>query len=110
MNKYTIKIYQHCLIITPFQYNTTSKWKKNFKRVFLKTIDISSIYAAIVAWYGNRIQDSRWVESARNAVVLVFPLITLAAGTIIISLLNSDFSLKYVWEVSSIDMPLQYLL
>ena len=34
-----------------------------------------SIYAAIAAWYGNRVDEQRWVESARNAVVLVFPLV-----------------------------------
>ena len=64
-----------------------------------------SIYAAIAAWYGNKVGEQRWVESARNAVILVFPLVALSAGTIIISLLNNDFSLEYVWRVGSIDMP-----
>lgn len=64
-----------------------------------------SIYAAIVAWYGNKIDEPRWVESGRNATILVFPLVALSAGTIVISLLNNDFSIEYVWRVSSIDMP-----
>ncbi|PIE80757.1 MAG: cytochrome C biogenesis protein [Chloroflexi bacterium] len=64
-----------------------------------------SIYAAMAAWYGNRIGEQRWVESARNAVILVFPLVALSAGTIVISLLNNDFSIEYVWRVSSIEMP-----
>ena len=64
-----------------------------------------SIYAAIAAWYGNKVGEQRWVESGRNATILVFPLVALSAGTIIISLLNNDFSVEYVWRVSSIDMP-----
>jgi cytochrome c-type biogenesis protein CcmF len=64
-----------------------------------------SIYAAVAAWYGNRVDEPRWIESARNAVILVFPLVAIAAGTIIISLLNNDFSIEYVWRVSSIEMP-----
>ena len=64
-----------------------------------------SIYAAVAAWYGNKVDEQRWVESGRNAVVLVFPLVALSAATIIISLLNNDFSIEYVWRVSSIDMP-----
>lgn len=64
-----------------------------------------SIYAALAAWYGNHIDEPRWVESGRNAIVLVFPLVALSAGTIVISLLNNDFSIEYVWRVSSIDMP-----
>jgi len=64
-----------------------------------------SIYAAIVAWYGNKIDEPRWVESGRNATILVFPLVAISAGTIVISLLNNDFSIEYVWRVSSIDMP-----
>lgn len=66
---------------------------------------VVSIYAAFAGWYGSRQQDPRWVESGRNAVILVLPLVTVAAGTLIISLLNNDFSIEYVWRVSSIEMP-----
>ncbi len=64
-----------------------------------------SIYAVFAAWYGNRVGEQRWIESARNAVILVFPLVVISAGTIVISLLNNDFSIEYVWRVSSIEMP-----
>ncbi|MCA9875857.1 MAG: heme lyase CcmF/NrfE family subunit [Anaerolineales bacterium] len=64
-----------------------------------------SIYAAFAAWYGNRIGKRAWVESGRNATVIVLPLVALSAGMLILSLLNNDFSVEYVWRVSSIDMP-----
>lgn len=64
-----------------------------------------SIFAAFAGWYGSRRDDPRWVESARNGVILVFPLVAIAAGTLVMSLLNNDFSIEYVWRVSSIEMP-----
>ncbi|MFO7678960.1 MAG: heme lyase CcmF/NrfE family subunit [Chloroflexota bacterium] len=66
---------------------------------------VVSIYAALASWYGGRQDDPRWVESARNAVILILPLIVVSSGTMIISLLNNDFSVEYVWRVSSIEMP-----
>jgi cytochrome c-type biogenesis protein CcmF len=65
----------------------------------------TSIFAALAGWIGMRRNDDRWVSSARNAVILVFPLVLLAALAIIYSLVTSDFSLDYVWQVSSRDMP-----
>jgi cytochrome c-type biogenesis protein CcmF len=64
-----------------------------------------SIYAAFAAWYGHRTEKPRWVESGRNATVAVFPLVALSAGMLVMSLLQDDFSVEYVWRVSSIDMP-----
>ncbi|NHZ72647.1 MAG: heme lyase CcmF/NrfE family subunit, partial [Aquificales bacterium] len=64
-----------------------------------------SIYAAVTAWYGNKVDEQRWVESGRNAVILVFFLVMISSAAIVISLLNNDFSVEYVWRVSSIDMP-----
>lgn len=66
---------------------------------------MASLYAAAAAWYGRHNDDDRWVESARNSVVMVFPLLVIAAGALIMSLLNNDFSIEYVWRVSSVDMP-----
>ncbi len=64
-----------------------------------------SIYAAFSAWYGNRNNKPGWIESGRNATVVVLPLVTLSAGMLILSILRNDFSVEYVWRVSSIDMP-----
>jgi cytochrome c-type biogenesis protein CcmF len=66
---------------------------------------LASIYAPIAAYYGIRNKKARWIESGRNAIFIIFPLIALACGLLILLLLTSDFSILYVWEVSSRDMP-----
>jgi cytochrome c-type biogenesis protein CcmF len=65
----------------------------------------TSIFAALAGWIGMRRNDDRWVSSARNAAIIVFPLVLLASLAIIYSLVTSDFSMDYVWQVSSRDMP-----
>jgi cytochrome c-type biogenesis protein CcmF len=64
-----------------------------------------AIYAAVAAFYGAWRKDDRWVESARNAIVAIFPLVALACGLLVYSLLRNDFSVEYVWRVSSLEMP-----
>ncbi len=64
-----------------------------------------SIYSAVAAWYGSHNEKPNWVESARNATVIVFPLTVLACAMLVVSLLRSDFSLEYVWRVSSLETP-----
>ena len=66
---------------------------------------VVAIYSAVASYYGGKTNQHRWVESARNATLAVFPLIILACGLLIYSLLRNDFSVEYVWRVSSIDMP-----
>ncbi|MFQ5418862.1 MAG: heme lyase CcmF/NrfE family subunit, partial [Anaerolineae bacterium] len=66
---------------------------------------ITSIYAALAAWYGGSKKQFRWVESARNATIAIWPLVILASALLITSLLRNDFSLDYVWQVSSREMP-----
>ncbi|GIK55751.1 MAG: heme lyase CcmF/NrfE family subunit [Chloroflexi bacterium] len=65
----------------------------------------TAVYAALAAWYGHRTDQPRWVESARNATIITLPLVALACFLLIISLLRSDFSIEYVWRVSSRGMP-----
>ncbi|MFW6183512.1 MAG: heme lyase CcmF/NrfE family subunit [Chloroflexota bacterium] len=64
-----------------------------------------AIYAALAATYGARKEDARWVESARNATASTFPLLLLASGLLIVLLLRNDFSVEYVWRVTSTEMP-----
>ncbi len=59
----------------------------------------------MAAWYGNRTGKPAWVESARNATIAIFFLVALSCTALVISLLNNDFSVEYVWRVSSIEMP-----
>ncbi|MFN2117632.1 MAG: heme lyase CcmF/NrfE family subunit [Candidatus Promineifilaceae bacterium] len=66
---------------------------------------LSAIYSAVAAWYGNRTGKPAWVESARNATIAIFFLILLACVALIVSILQDDFSVEYVWRVSSREMP-----
>lgn len=66
---------------------------------------LAALYAVFAAWYGQRTNQLSWVESARNAVIIIFFLVLFAAGTLIASLLKGDFSIEYVWRVSSVEMP-----
>lgn len=60
-----------------------------------------SVYATLASAYGGRAGRPNWVESARNAALLVFPLLTVSVLTLVYSLYTLDFSLAYVYDVSS---------
>ncbi len=64
-----------------------------------------AIYAVIAAILGVRNKSSALVESARRAMLLTFPLISLAAGTLIYLLINNHFEVAFVYEVTSRSMP-----
>ncbi len=66
---------------------------------------LCAVYGVVAAAYGARKNDDRWVRSARNAIVLTFPLLLLAAGLVITALVTGDFSIAYVSHVSSRGMP-----
>jgi cytochrome c-type biogenesis protein CcmF len=66
---------------------------------------LCALYAIVAAYYGVRRQDDRWVRSARNAIVVVFPLVAFACGLVITALVTGDFSIAYVSQVSSRGMP-----
>jgi cytochrome c-type biogenesis protein CcmF len=66
---------------------------------------LAAIYAAAATYYGVRKKEGRWVTSARNALLITFPLIALACILLIFSLLRDDYSIEYVWRVSSREMP-----
>ena len=62
---------------------------------------IFSLYATIASLYGGWRGRLAWVESSRNASLLVFPLMTVPILVIVYSLSTFDFSLAYVYDVSS---------
>jgi cytochrome c-type biogenesis protein CcmF len=66
---------------------------------------LAAAYAAAAALYGAHKKDARWVESARNATASTFPVLLLAAGLLVTLLLQNDFSVDYVWSVTSTEMP-----
>jgi cytochrome c-type biogenesis protein CcmF len=64
-----------------------------------------SIYAAVAAVYGARRNNPTWVESARGATLLTFPLLTISALSIIYLLVNGNYEIEYVASVTSNSMP-----
>jgi len=60
-----------------------------------------SLYAALASAYGGWHGQAAWVESARNASLLVFPLLTISVLVVVYALYKMDFSLAYVYDVSS---------
>lgn len=66
---------------------------------------LAAIYAAVAAYYGVRKKEGRWIASARNALLITFPLVALACILLVLSILRDDYSIEYVWRVSSREMP-----
>jgi cytochrome c-type biogenesis protein CcmF len=64
-----------------------------------------SIYGTIAAIYGVRKNAPDWVESARSAMLLTFPLLTLSSLALVYLLVNGNFEVKYVSLVTSNSMP-----
>ena len=64
-----------------------------------------SLYAIGAAFYGARRSRPDWVESARRAVLVVWPMLTLAAVSIVALLLTNQFQIEYVASVTSREMP-----
>lgn len=66
---------------------------------------IVSLYAIIAAVIGERKNLYKFVESARLALLLTFPLITISVISIIILLVNQNYEVQYVYNVTSSAMP-----
>jgi cytochrome c-type biogenesis protein CcmF len=62
---------------------------------------VLSLYATFVSLYGALYGRGAWVASARNASLLVFPILTIPVMVIVYALYTFDFSLAYVYDVSS---------
>ncbi len=60
-----------------------------------------AVYATVVSFLGGQREHPSWVESARNAAILVFPLLTISVVTLVYLLYTLDFSIAYVADVSS---------
>src|SRR5512132_486478 len=64
-----------------------------------------TLYSVFAAIYGERTKSPALVESARRAMLLTWPLLTLTAGILIYLLINNHFEVKFVYEVTSRSMP-----
>jgi cytochrome c-type biogenesis protein CcmF len=66
---------------------------------------IISIYGIGAAFYGAKKRLPTWVASARNAMLLTFPLLTLSAFCLIYLLVSGHYEVEYVANVTSNTMP-----
>ncbi len=64
-----------------------------------------TLYSVFAAVYGELRKMPAMVESARRAMLLTWPLLTLTAGTLIYLLVNNHFEVQFVYEVTSRSMP-----
>ena len=65
-----------------------------------------SLYGVGAAIYGVRRNAPAWVDSARYAMLLTFPLLSLTAASIIYLLVSGSYEFEYVASVTSNSMPL----
>jgi len=65
-----------------------------------------SVYGAGAAVYGARKNAPTFVDSARGAMLLTFPLLTISAFSIIYLLATQHYEIAYVSSVTSNSMPL----
>lgn len=66
---------------------------------------IVSLYAITAAIIGERKNLYKYVESARLALLLTFPLLTVTVVSLIILLVNQNYEVQYVYNVTSSTMP-----
>ena len=66
----------------------------------------ASVAGAFAAWHGRR----RLAESAQNALIAAFGATTVAVVVLLIALARHDFSLTYVAQHTSRELPLGYTL
>ena len=64
-----------------------------------------SIFAILAAVIGQVKQSQKWVESSRLAMLLTFPLTTLASLTLVYLLVTNNYNVAFVYEVTSRAMP-----
>ncbi len=64
-----------------------------------------ALYSVGAAIYGERTKSPAIVESARRAMLLLWPLITLAAACLIFLLITNHFEVSFVYGVTSRSMP-----
>ena len=69
---------------------------------------LSCLWAIGFLGFGLRIRNARAIQSGRNAIVATFLLISIATGALIYGFVTDDFSMRYVFEVSSAAQPLLY--
>lgn len=67
---------------------------------------VTAIFGIGAALYGGLKNSPCWVESARLAMLLTFPLLSLVAVALIILLVTGQYQYEFVYGVTSNSMPL----
>lgn len=70
----------------------------------------ASLYSAVALAVGGKRGNPRLVESGRNALLVVFSLVTVSVAGLLVSLVTHDFQVQYVAEYTSRNMSLAYLM
>src|SRR5205085_2165501 len=78
----------------------------DFGHIAIVAALVVAAYAAIAAPLGVRLRAPELLASAYNAVLGVAVLMTVASATLLLAFLTNDFSIRYVAEHSSREMPL----
>jgi cytochrome c-type biogenesis protein CcmF len=66
---------------------------------------VLALYSVGAAIFGYFEKSAAQIESARRSMLLTFPLLTVSAVALIILLVNGDFQIQFVYEVTSKSMP-----
>lgn len=66
---------------------------------------ITALYGVAAAIYGERSGKAAWVDSARQAMALSFPLLTITVAALLYLLLTNHYEIAFIGEVSSRSMP-----
>ncbi len=77
----------------------------NFGYGALLVTFLISIYGVGAAIYGARKNSHAWIESARLATLLTFPLLTISALSLIYLLVYGHYEVEFVSSVTSNSMP-----
>jgi cytochrome c-type biogenesis protein CcmF len=77
----------------------------NFGSGVLFITFLVTVYSVFAAIYGERKQIPAMVESARRAMLLTWPLLTITAGVLIYLLTHNHYEVQFVYEVTSHSMP-----
>lgn len=64
-----------------------------------------AVYGIVAALIGMQFKKPAWVDSARNAMLLTWPLLTVVALSLIYLLVTGHYELKFVSAVTSNSMP-----
>ena len=67
---------------------------------------LTAIYGLIAVVWGVSQKSAAWIESARLALLLIFPLVTVSLVVLIVLLATQRFDVVYVYSVTSLEMPL----